>query len=430
LATAVSAVASAAEPATPPAGSAGTLKEPFSATRKKAQVFAGRMAVLYEHDCPKSWGPEESGRQAFWVVLPKTPKSTPGPLLVYLHSAGVFGEAGCGEMQHCLHWTEAGGAEFTGLTPNSPVNAPHGWWGYNSVKSDRAKYQHQETPVERRVLATIEWVVQKYHIDRNRIYLCGISMGGCGTLGIGLCHGDVFAATLAGVPAGADYAACRMHFPPPPAASASPAEREKYLVAVSGAGLPDAPPLVDFSSQQDTWSSDQPQLLRAMHDGRHAVVFAWGPWGHINHYEATDRAAYEFPWLRIRKDEAYPVFTDASTDQHYPGCNPPHPDVNGQINAYFRWKAVEDTAGRFAIELRLVHKSELTAPSHIPAESVADVTLRRLQKFKVQPKQRYRWTFGAGPHAQSGVVEADAAGLLVFKRLAIRGEPAQLCVQP
>lgn len=64
------------------------LKEPFSAMRKKEQVFAGRTAVLYEHDCPKQWGPEESGRQAFWVVLPKAPKSTPGPLLVYLHSAG------------------------------------------------------------------------------------------------------------------------------------------------------------------------------------------------------------------------------------------------------------------------------------------------------------------------------------------------------
>ena len=221
-----------------------------------------------------------------------------------------------------------------------------------------------------------------------------------------------------------------MHFPPPPAASASPAEREKYLAAVSGAGLPDAPPLLDFSSQQDVWSKDQPQLLQAIHDGRHAVVFAWGPWGHVNHYEMTDRAAYEFPWLRIRKDEAYPVFTDASTDQHYPGCNPPHPDADGQINAYFRWKAVEDAAGRFAIELRLVRQADLTAPGRIPAESVANVTLRRLQNFKVAPQRRYSWTFGVGPRAQSGVVEADAAGLLVFKRLVIRGEPAQLSVQP
>ncbi len=119
--------------------------------------------------------------------------------------------------------------EFTALYPNSPVNAPNGWWGYNSIKSDRSKYQHRETAVERRVLATIEWVVQKYHIDRNRIYLCGISMGGSGTLGIGLCHGDIFAALLAGVPAGAGHAIHRMHFPPPPERSASPAEREKYL---------------------------------------------------------------------------------------------------------------------------------------------------------------------------------------------------------
>ena len=54
--------------AAPPAGTATTPEEPFSATKKTQQVFAGRTAVLYEHACLKQWGPEESGRQEFWVV--------------------------------------------------------------------------------------------------------------------------------------------------------------------------------------------------------------------------------------------------------------------------------------------------------------------------------------------------------------------------
>ena len=258
------------------------------------------------------------------------------------------------------------------------------------------------------------------HIDRNRIYVCGISMGGSGTLGLGMCHGDIFAAALAGVPAGAGHVLYRMHFPTPPSPHATTADREKYLREVSGVGLPDAPPIVNFSSQTDTWSEGQPQLLRAAHDGRHSIIFAWGPWGHVNHYDVAHRAAYEFPWLQIRKDEAYPVFTDASTDQHYCGLAPPHPDTDGQINAVFRWKNVEDTAARFSIELRLVGNSDLTAPLKIPAESVTDVTLRRLQNFKVRAGQRYPWTFGAGPRAQSGVAVADAAGLA---KLPAAGDP-------
>ena len=353
------------------------------------------------------------------------------PLVVYLHSAGAGDEAASNEIPYCIRFVDAGGAEFLGLVPNSSTSptTANGWWGYSAIKADPAACRQRETAVERRVLATIEWVVQKYHVNRNRIYLCGISMGGSGTLGIGMGHGDIFAAAWAGVPAGAGHALCRMHIPSPPSSNATPADRQKYLRAVSGAGLPDAPPILDFSSQADTWSKDQPQLLRAAHDGRHPIVFAWGPWGHANHYELTNRAAYEFPWLRIRKDEAYPVFTDASTDQHFPGCNPPHPDADGQINALFRWKNIEDTAERFSIELRLVGNSDLTAPIKVPAESVVDVTLRRLQNFKVRSGARCPWTFGAGPQAQSGVAEADAAGLLTFPRLVIRGQPACLTVK-
>ena len=279
------------------------------------------------------------------------------------------------------------------------------------------------------MLATIEWVVQKYHIDRNRIYLCGISMGGSGTLGLGMCHGDIFAAALAGVPAGAGHVLHRMHFPTPPSPHAPAADREQYLRAVSGVGLPDAPPIVNFSSQADTWSEGQPQLLRAAHDGRHPIVFAWGPWGHINHYDVAHRAAYEFPWLRIRKDAAYPVFTDASTDDHYCGLNPPHPDADGQINALFRWKNVEDTAERFSIEFGW---SEIPTSPRRSRSRPSRWSMSRCGACRISRScsgVRYPWTFAAGPQAQSGVAEADAAGLLTFPRLVIRGQPANLTVK-
>jgi hypothetical protein len=314
-----------------------------------------------------------------------------------------------------------------GLMPNSSISDIDGWWGGAAIHANREKYATKLTPTEARVLATIECVVQEYNVDRNRIYVCGISMGGSGALGLGMSHGDVFASIWTGVPAGAEHAMHRMRFPEPPLVNGSPVARATYLKVVSGQGLPDAPPILNFSSQTDTWAKDQPQFLRAAHDGRHLMVFAWGPWGHSNSYDKTHRAAYEFPWLAIRKNEAYPVFTDATTDQSYPGSNPPRPDADGQINAFFRWQNVTDAPNEFALDLRLVTKADLSKPASLPTQSTADVTLRRLQKFKVQADKTYVWSFGAD---HMGEVRPDPAGLLTVPRLDISDKPKRLTIRP
>ena len=65
-------------------------------------------------------------------------------------------------------------------------------------------------PVEKRVIDTVKWVSDNYDIDPNRVYLSGNSMGGSGALGIGLRHGNIFAAIKANVPAGIEHADQRM----------------------------------------------------------------------------------------------------------------------------------------------------------------------------------------------------------------------------
>lgn len=49
---------------------------------------------------------------------------------------------------------------------------------------------------------TVEWVKANYPVDPDRVYLSGVSMGGCGALGIGMPRGDVFSAVCVWVPAG------------------------------------------------------------------------------------------------------------------------------------------------------------------------------------------------------------------------------------
>lgn len=60
------------------------------------------------------------------------------------------------------------------------------WWGIEKYKGPDI------SPPEKRVIDTVKWVIDTYGIDPNRVYLCGNSMGGSGTLGIGLRHGELF----------------------------------------------------------------------------------------------------------------------------------------------------------------------------------------------------------------------------------------------
>ncbi len=257
----------------------------WDAEQTGKEILEGRDVLRFEHECLYEWGYSQKERQYFFVVEPKVKDN--GPLMVCLHSAGGNGQS---EMPANVKRIADAGDDFTGLVLNSGPDSEW-WWGADEIKAHPDKYKDSLTPVENRILATIEWVVRKYNIDRNRIYLRGISMGGSGTLGIGMSHGDIFAALLAGVPAGTQHAAYRLN-------------NSKELKSRIGRAN-DVPPVFVFFSQKDQWSETMEPWLDLVHRSKLGVVAAWGPWGHENHYEMTNPAAYEFPWLSIRKEKSY-----------------------------------------------------------------------------------------------------------------------------
>ncbi len=253
-----------------------------------------RTIERYTHGCRAEWGYpavstdewsypalHESGKlhqihNSFYVVAPRK-RTALAPLCVVLHSANRTGfdymafqflhrkiEGGDHPPDVCTAVPD----DCYALYPNS-TNAE--WWGWGLAKRDKS-YLKNLAPPEKRVLETIEWVVTHYPIDRNRIYLAGLSMGGCGTLGLGLPHGDVFAAIAAWVPADTDFAAFRMDFQPSPDANASQETKEDWIKRISAVGLPDPPVVVDFSAQNDNWSKTQDVLLNASRAGRLALV--------------------------------------------------------------------------------------------------------------------------------------------------------------
>ncbi len=381
----------------------------------KDLAVAGRTLEIFQHGVRKEWGYKSPQVDTFILVHPKEERKN-APLYVVLHSAGH-------DVISCVKCTSKVGNhdiyhspdDFYALYLDCRANGGDWWWGGMHVKDAKLIERNsggEPMPVEKRVMDTVKWAIRKYDIDANRVYLCGNSMGGSGTLGIGMRNGDVFAAIKANVPAGIEHVSNRMYF------SAS---------VPGNLRIPDPPVAIDYSAPNDGWSFGHERFVKAMNDRKYALFFYWGLFGHANNHASIMKIndlINSFDWLNVRKNEAYPVFTNASTNSEIPW--PDHLDEKapGQINAFFRWKNISDTKEKFEMSLFLTAPAELKTAFQIPGESTADVSLRRIQNLQVKPGEAFKWTFGTA----KGEVKADADGLITIAGLKISAEPASLTV--
>lgn len=185
-----------------------------------------------------------------------------------------------------------------------------------------------------------------------------------------------------------------------------------------------------------------------------ALVGLWGDYGHNGDLakgrEKNDLVG-SFDVFSVTRDKPYPVFTNASCDNL-----PPWPfavykptfnnwggyagdvksaemkvaegaNASGQINAFFRWKALADEARGVAMELWIESPGTLgTKQFAVPETATADVTLRRVSVQRPAPGRRYAWAFGA----QKGTVQVGPDGLLTIPGLSLTRAHTRLLVQP
>lgn len=376
--------------------------------RQKESVFAERKLEVFQHGTKAEWGYSAPQTDTFLVLHPKQARSN-APLYVVLHSAGH-------DVNSCLQCTAQVGnhdiyhapPDFFALYLDCKANKGDWWWGGN-------KYQGAEvSPTDKRVIDTVKWVIKQYGIDENRVYLSGNSMGGSGTLGIGMRHGDVFAAIKANVPAKVEHVSNRMYFTSPTV----PADVK----------IPDPPIVVDYSAPNDSWAKGHDFFAKVMNERKYPLYFYWGPFGHANNHAQIMKVndlINSFDWLNVKKNEAYAVFTNASTNDALPWPDQLTDKQSGQINAFFRWKNISDTPSSMEIALFLVSPSELQTTFKIPEAATADVSLRRLQMLKVAPGETVHWTFGTA----SGEAKADATGCVTIPGLRITSNPVTLSLK-
>jgi len=383
-------------------------------TKGKDLAAIGRAVDVYQHDAKPEWGYKAPQKDVFVVVHPKEDRKN-APLYVVLHSAGHA-------VMSCVKCTSEVGNhdiyrspdDFYALYVECAANRGDWWWGGMHAKDEgliKKNSGPELVPAERRVIDTVKWVIKAYEIDPDRVYLCGNSMGGSGTLGIGLRHGDLFAAIKANVPAGVEHASNRMYFPPQ---SVPPTVK-----------LPDPPVTVDYSAPNDGWSFGHDRFVKAMNDRKYPLYFYWGPFGHANNSAAIKKVndlIDSFDWLSVRRNEAYAVFTNATGNSALPWPDNLKEKAPGQVNAFFRWKNLSDAKDKLEMSLLMTSPADLKTAFDIPKEATADVSLRRIQNFQVKPGESVQWAYGAA----KGGVKADAEGVLSIPGLKLSAQPETL----
>ncbi len=364
---------------------------------KKDGISRGRRLEFFHHCAVEEWGGKEQV-DAFACIHPRRRKRRHG-WYWGLQSAGhdLYSCLGCtfAPDNHDIYRTPD---DMFGLYLDCRENAVDDfWWGGINAKGEGKPERRTEMqPVEKRVLATIEWVKGHYPVDEERVYLCGNSMGGSGALGIGMCHGELFAAVKVNVPAGVEHALDRM--------------------AMAGEDMPAPPVCIDYSAPNDTWSEGHGKFYKYMREHRCMLFGYWGTFGHANANStilAKNDLVHSFDWLSVRKNQAYPVFTNAACDDLNPWEHPETSEKSGQVNAFFRWRNVSDRKDSFSMTIFI--DAGIKTSFQIPEQTSADVAIRRMQNFKLMPNETVVWTFGE----QKGVAKADEHGLLTLPKLLV-----------
>lgn len=381
-------------------------------------IITERYLEWYHHTSLPSWGYAEEQTDTFAVLHPKNEeKGKVYPLYVVFHSAGhdVYSAVGCtwAKGNHDIYHAPD---DMYALYLDCRQHKDDWWWGGNSQDLFEDKRSGtQQQPVENRCMATVEWVLQQYPIDRERVYAVGNSMGGSGALGVAMCRGDVFAAIKANVPAGVRHVAdrCCLDTPCP-----------------DGFRIPDPPVVVDYSAQNDAWSEGHEILYRGMREKKYALLGFWGNFGHANNNEAIAQVndlIHAFDIALVRRNAVYPAFTEADTDDEIPwnGDGTIGHDRAGQVNAFFRWGEAEESASSVSIPLWLLTEDAWKSRVAFPEKATANVTLRRLQKCRFISGTKVRWSFGE----QSGIVCADRDGLVTVPGVTVQRTPCVLTLQ-
>lgn len=320
------------------------------------------------------------------------------------------------------------------LERDSIVISPHDfpfptwWYGYHESRDTlRSLSQgaiHNYT--QRRLLSFVEWASEKWPVDRGRVLVTGIRYrGGFGALRLGVSFPDVFALVVTG------------HGLPDARYGVNEVNRFRWsqgqfdslvaavgqvdwgLKTADGANVWDALdvnkqiralpptaklPLIAMTSRND-WTPCR-EFYQLMLAKRRPVMGSY-MWGGTTLLPVSATSTWPNAVRQlVRSDQPLLAFKSATVDELLGGGK------QGEFNWNYRWRpeTVVDKPDRCEVVVFYQKKYGRGDPK------TADVTIRRLARFKPSPGQTVSWFVapGADQAAQSGELTIGADGLLVI----------------
>ncbi len=338
-----------------------------------------------------------------------------------------------------------------------------GWFGYHELAPASPKPDTVVVPyTEWRLCYTIRFVAERYHIDPNRIWITGASMGGGGALLFALRHPEWVTGAVATCPP-IDMRALPLLAPmteklfgPRKWALKVAGTDVSAWELTSGTCLLSRRPacrswlqiwhgrrdhVVPFEQYFTSMTPPGKSFLQLFEQGLVAGTFAWDMGGHgrSDPFGAWRPSFNPLAKGTIRMD--LPVFAFAQPSPGHFGApkqhgvwqagQRPERDPRGMINAFCRWDgaAVVDRPERLEVSLWLADDG--AAWQRCPVEQMTcSVSPRGTMRFPVVPGGVFRYR--VDPDGPRGRVAADAQGVVTFEKIPLRrgrGNAVKLCVE-
>ncbi|OGJ90578.1 MAG: hypothetical protein A2268_06390 [Candidatus Raymondbacteria bacterium RifOxyA12_full_50_37] len=365
------------------------------------------------------------------------------PLELYLHGAGST-----------LYDTSNPGLKNDRLTMrlqnhcNLPYHLCQSWWYGVSNHYSEHELQHGDTIVgydEMRIVYYTQSLKNdpRFSIDTNRIYLSGGSMGGFGTYHTSFHNPDIWAAIRPNIAARGFhswYHSVWYDFYGPESLNLTARNgvniynwMDETWIAEQNIGR-DFPPIVNSHGSTDGISNMRMHrcLYRKFAGTRHGI---WGKWFNLSHDNSIlSDTVLSGGYMRFRKNELYPVFSNASQDDDYGQFDPDTSDLvftgtpalqcdsAGLMNGYIDWTSSLHDMGLSNDDLiDCADSISITMRSSRP-NTVVDVTPRRVQDFIIRGGDAYNWRnidVVSGNNLASGIAIADENGLITVDSLMV-----------
>ena len=171
------------------------IKAQIAAERKgDTKVFEEALAATEA----KVWNSADGKTLPYRLHVPAKPE--PGrmyPLVVHMHGVGSWGTNNVDQIRtggaDFISWAKRHGKEYVFIAPQTPKRHK---WVDTTWKSTKSTMKATPTPSLRMAMEIIDDALTRYPIDRDKVFVMGISMGGYATWELLQRRPELFAAGL------------------------------------------------------------------------------------------------------------------------------------------------------------------------------------------------------------------------------------------